>query len=737
MLGAFRILPTTTSLVFSCAVLLLTAGLCVAAWLRSGRMLKTGALEVLRFVIVSAVLFTLNQPEWVFHEKPKEKPVVAVLWDDSGSMRTRDVINASDPAAPPMTRAEQVARLVQGTTWDRLRTTADVVIQPVSAATGTPAEQAAGGVSTNLAGPLQDLLDHHEYLRAVVLFSDGDWNEGGSPVATAMQYRLRKVPIFGACAGSPVAQPDIEVVSIDAPTFAVAGKALQVPFTIRSAMPHEVHTVISLEVEGEAALTQEIVLPPKSTSDSEFTWTPSRPGKTTLTMRIPVQDGELEPANNVRKVSLDVRQEKLRVLLIESYPRWEYRYLRNAMVRDPGVDVSCLLFHPDLENTGGGPHYIKKFPGKAELQDFDVVMLGDVGMQKGQLDEEQCRMLRGLVEQQASGLIFMPGLRGNQATLLSSELGDLYPVELDPARPKGAGSAQKGQFTLTEEGNKTLLTKLSGDPKENARIWESFPGFHWHAAALRVRAGATALAVHRTESSQYGRYPLIATRGFGAGKVLFLGTDSVWKWREGVEDLYHYRFWGQVARWMAYQRQMAAGESMRLFYAPDRPVAGSKVILNANVMDASGSPLDSGTVVATITDPTGENQVLRLKREQEGEWGLFRSQFAPERGGNYKVSLSCRETGSRLDTEIQVAARERERKGMPARPEIVEELVRVTGGKIVTEANTSDVLDSILSLPEPAPVERRFLLWSNPWWGGLVVLLMGIFWVGRKLSGRI
>ena len=74
---------------------------------------------------------------------------------------------------------------------------------------------------------------------------------------------------------------------------------------------------------------------------------------------------------------------------------------------------------------------------------------------------------------------------------------------------------------------------------------------------------------------------------------------------------------------------------------------------------------------------------------------------------------------------------------MPARPEVAEELARVTGGKVLTEANTAQLLDDILALPEPAPVERRFLLWSNPWWGGAVVLMMGCFWVGRKLTGRI
>ena len=45
-----------------------------------------------------------------------------------------------------------------------------------------------------------------------------------------------------------------------------------------------------------------------------------------------------------------------------------------------------------------------------------------------------------------------------------------------------------------------------------------------------------------------------------------MGTDGAWRWRKGVEDKYHYRFWGQVVRWMAYQRNMAKGETMRLYY---------------------------------------------------------------------------------------------------------------------------------------------------------------------------
>ena len=77
------------------------------------------------------------------------------------------------------------------------------------------------------------------------------------------------------------------------------------------------------------------------------------------------------------------------MLVVESYPRWEYRYLRNALSRDPGVELSCLLFHPGLTKPGGGnKDYIKAVsrPGCDELSKFDVVFLGDVGPRRRPVD---------------------------------------------------------------------------------------------------------------------------------------------------------------------------------------------------------------------------------------------------------------------------------------------------------------------------------------------------------------
>ena len=92
-------------------------------------------------------------------------------------------------------------------------------------------------------------------------------------------------------------------------------------------------------------------------------WKPKKTGDFTLTLDVPKHRDETLADNNKLTAPISIREEKLRVLVVESYPRWEYRYLRNALSRDPGVELSCLLFHPGLSKVGGGnKDYIKQFP---------------------------------------------------------------------------------------------------------------------------------------------------------------------------------------------------------------------------------------------------------------------------------------------------------------------------------------------------------------------------------------
>jgi hypothetical protein len=538
--------------------------------------------------------------------------------------------------------------------------------------------------------------------------------------------------------GSSSRLPDVELLSLDSPTFGIAGKSVRIPFTIDSTLPREYLTTVTLKASNGDEVTKEVRIAPMGRTSEWVIWKPKAIGDYTLKMTIPRHADELLEDNNSISAPIAIREEKLRVLVVESVPRWEYRYLRNALSRDPGVDVSCLLFHPGLSKSGGGnKDYIKQFPkGLDELSKYDVVFLGDVGVEDGQLTLEDCRLLKGLVEHQASGLVFMPGLQGRQISLMDSLLGDLCPVVLDPGQPGGWGSRTASHFELTELGRRSLLTKLADTQDDNIEVWEGLPGFQWYAPVLRAKAGCDVLCVHKDISNEFGRLPLLATRTFGAGKVLFMGTDGAWRWRKGVEDKYHYRFWGQVVRWMAYQRNMAKGETMRLYYSPEQPQVRQTVALNANVMERSGEPLPKGDVTARIVAPSGKAETVRFHSSGD-EWGDFAGRFTAEEPGRHEVTMTCKQTGAQLDASFFVQGVAVERIGRAARPDVMEEIARVTHGQVIGLDRLEQVLKTLEGLPDPPPAVRRVQLWCHPIVASVLIFLLGVFWIGRKYVGLI
>src|SRR5262249_39403514 len=151
---------------------------------------------------------------------------------------------------------------------------------------------------------------------------------------------------FAVPIGSRTRLPDVELVSLDAPTFGVAGKSVRIPFVIESTLPRDYVASVSLSVSDGDEVTKEIRIAAMSRTSDWITWKPKATGEFTLTLQVPRHDDETQPDNNRLTAPIIVRDERLRVLVVESYPRWEYRYLRNALSRDPGIELSCLLFHP-------------------------------------------------------------------------------------------------------------------------------------------------------------------------------------------------------------------------------------------------------------------------------------------------------------------------------------------------------------------------------------------------------
>ena len=716
-------------------VLVLAAWLGWGNWQRNGRRGKVALLEVVRFVAVAMLAFTLLQPEYIRLIKRTDPPQVVILNDASGSMQTRDVVSTNDI----VTRTAWIDTQNKSAYWTPLEAGSKVMTGPFGTPPGVTTTNAlgqTGEIGTDLSGALGSVLRQQRNLKAVLLLTDGDWNLGPSPIGVATRYRDKGIPVYSVVTGRDEPIADLAMEEVAAPAYGLFGEQIAIPYTVQSHLPRDVATEVRLMQGTEPLAAKKITLPANSRFRDSIMWYPREVGEFDLRLEFPVEPDEGLRDNNSAAFQIAVRVVKLSVLVVDSQPRWEYRYLRNALARDPGVDLSCMLFHPNI-GTGGGRDYLSTFPGSREmLTRYDVIFLGDIGVGKGQLSTKDAGLIRGLVEQQGSGLVFMPGRRGNHLSLIDSPLKELMPVVLDDARPTGTGLQNEAMLMLSNRGRGHLLTRFDADELVNEQIWKMLPGFYWSTGVIKSRPGSEVLAVHSELRNQFGRIPLLAIRDAGRGKVLFMGTDSAWRWRRGVEDKFHYRFWSQIARWMAHKRHLAEKEGIRLSFSPETPKVGDRIFLQATVLDKAGFPLENGEVNGVIVPPTGRGEQLELT-EVEGGWGVYSAEFLPQEGGPIEITISAPKHDRELKTKLTVSGHKREKLGRPVNRPVLAEIASITGGESVNTDGLHELIKRISVLPEPRPAEIRTRLWSNPWWGGAILLLLLVYWTGRKLVGLV
>jgi hypothetical protein len=187
---------------------------------------------------------------------------------------------------------------------------------------------------------------------------------------------------------------------------------------------------------------------------------------------------------------------------------------------------------------------------------------------------------------------------------------------------------------------------------------------------------------------------------------------------------------------MAHQRHLSEKDGIRLIETPEAPQAGDTVFLQSTVLDESGFPIQNGPVVGKVTSPSGHAERLEFT-PVDGGWGVFKSSFAAQESGKYKIEVSSEAHGRHLDTALLVSPPVIEKLGQPMNAQLLREISQVTRGANYSVDDFEKVIQQISLLPEPQPTERRVRLWSDPAWGGIILFLLTTYWVGRKWVGLV
>ncbi len=627
----------------------------------------------------------------------------------------------------------------------------------------TPSELVADAPSTRLGSAITDLLTdvtgRGERVTEIVVVSDGRSNSGIDPSEAAALAALDGIKVHAVGVGDPNEPRNVEIKTVRAPDVALVNDDVAFEVTLAAHGYEGKPTSLTLRQEdsSEILASREVELAGRDREQTEVLyWKPERDGDYDLVVTVEPLPGEQFTDDNARAHHLRVDPEEIKVLYVEGYPRWEYRFLMNILLRAKNVKAQCLLLDADKdfiqESTAGVPALTGFPPDKVSLFDYDVVILGDVPpfglLPTVEQSEQALASLKEFVEL-GGGLIMVAGVLDNPRAYAGTPLEDVLPVVL--------GDADDERKLQPEDYRKPFRPKLENplDPQEivrlekdvakNRKLWEDpdvgLPPQEWYYPVRKAKGGAEVLLRHPENSNQFGKHVVLASTYYPSGRTLFVGFDSTWKWRRFYGERYTERFWRAAIRSVAINKLRRTNKRFELVTDKALYDVNEPVDLIARIRDTDFNPVHEPTWPVHLLDPDGKNLTLELSLVDADE-GRFERVIRLGRDGGYQTWLedpTGREPGRLSPKSFRVEVPRHEWENPVLAKDVLESVATTTHGAYVGLDQLPDLLKQVggEARERPRGEPEREELWSS--WPALLafVLVLAAEWLLRKRANLV
>lgn len=591
---------------------------------------------------------------------------------------------------------------------------------------------------TAVGDALRDVMNRKrgQPLAGILLVTDGANNSGTSPLEIATLLRQENIPLF--VHGVGITSPrDIIVGSLFAPDVSFVKDEVSVTVRIRAQGLAGQEATLNLSLNSDVVATQSITFAEDGEQVVPLHFTPQTEGEFDLTASIDPRPDEAVKDNNMRTQRLRVVDQKIKVLLVDQSPRWEFRYLQAMLMRDRRVVVSSLLIEadPKIARAKDSP-YLDAFPSRREeLFQYDLVIFGDVdpkAVSNAQLDN-----LSELVSRFGGALVMIAGKRFAPQAYRRGLMDKMLPVEYDAVTldsTKDVSAEKPITLELTAAGKNSPMLRLSDKPEENVALWKELPPVYWVSKVARPKPAAEVLLVDPDPSkeSRFGKMPVIAVQQYGLGQVMFVGTDNTWRWRKNVGDLYYTALWGQIAQRVSLPRLLGVSKLTQLTSDRQNYLTGDRVTVFARLYSAGYEPMKQPSVKGFFGLKSGlgprPEVILRPIPEQPG---LYRGEFVAPAAGSYQFLV---EHDPNAPMDFSVTEPRFEFGATAMNEPLLRELSAATGGAFFREEDLYLLPETISNQSERVRSPLEVELWCSPIYFLLLLGVASAEWLLRKWS---
>jgi hypothetical protein len=445
-----------------------------------------------------------------------------------------------------------------------------------------------------------------------------------------------------------------------------------------------------------------------------------------------------DPVTDSLSKAVKIVDRKLKVLVVEAQPRWDFKFIQRGLMRDRRCEPKFFLTDGDPKAMKAGEPFLPVFPTtRQELLAYDLLILGDIAASF--LTREQQTWVREFVAE-GGGMIQLAGRANGPASFLNTPLADLLPVEFEAVQVKMDPNKRTVGFrpVPTPNGIRSSLLNLDDNPVESKRVWETLEPIHWFFPVKKLKPATETFLVHPTEKLADGKpMPLLAAHYYGKGYVLFAGFDETWRWRRNEADKYFFRFWSQAVYSAGVPRTLGTKMTQLQLDTPD-PAVGRTGQVYARLLTGDLTPIRADKITATIekigaegNDPEKTAKItLNALPNQPSE---FVATIPFNLDGRYTLKVENGDDTASLDYRVSLPPDHELAPGGMAEDEL-RKIAESSGGHFYREEDLNTLPDRIERKTIPFVQKEETVLW-NKWMLFWVVFLFGVEWVVRKLNG--
>lgn len=731
----------------------------------------------LRAALVILLVALLAGPQLIKIDERIQKDWLLVLVDQSESMTTPDTkMKPTDVVASSVSRDEAIRRIVadHADIFSEENLGKDRRIEWLGFDSATykidPLYMVGGeitvpkGRATLLRTAIEQALQRAagRPIAGIVLLTDGR-----SPQSTGAELtrrlKQRGVKVFGIPVGAETSPLDLVVARVDHPEKAFINDIVPINVfverrgsggAVQDIDPSQIKVTLRDIATGKVLDEQSPEAGTKPSDPVRLTtrWKVAGP----VTWRVEVKDtagddDELNKTNNQQDFTMALTDRKIRVLYVEGYPRWDYRYLKNMLVRPESsagqkiFSSSIMLISADREFAQEGDHPITRLPrDMEELEPYDVIIIGDVP--SDYLGSQLMGLIRDHVSSRGAALLWVGGAESTPRTYDGTLLADLLPMR----RPGVVRKLEIGDAGVvvqpTPIADALSVLKLRSDPTgaDQAKWPDTLTPLLWVQDVGQLKPTAEVLAIGKAPGSD--DVPVVTQLRYGAGTSMYLSTDEIWRWRFGRGELYPEQFWTQLLQLLGRGRLQQTDKGVTLRLSNRRVETDQTVVITVRVTDSLLLQREMPRIKVAVTkagDPTGkvleeidlvqvqsaadENEIAKRGREYRAEW-------RPNISGTLEVRVADAAVADvDISQEIRVVRPDDEMRETAADHARLTKLATDTGGEIVPLHEIDRLVTLVKSVKRTSTNDIPESLWDSPLTLMLVVLLLSIEWIGRKV----